>query len=170
MRIAYPPEYLAGAPALAILIFGITAFAMFAVAATAISGAGNPSVAAMIAGVSLVAVVVANRVLILRAGLGEHTLEAAATGTAIGMTVALLLSALMIYRLFGVFVPVQTWIRAALAAAGGYLSAAAVPTDSPLMAIVALAAGFTVSLGLLVVTGELDGDDWLALRRIVRRD
>ncbi len=170
MRIAYPPEYLAGAPALAILIFGIAAFAMFAVAATAISGAGNPSVAAMIAGVSLVTVVVANRVLILRAGLGDRTLEAAATGTAIGMTVALLLSAWMIYRLFGVFVPVQTWIRAALAAAGGYFSAAAVPTDSPLMAIVALAVGFAVSLAVLVVTRELGSDDWRALRRIIRRD
>ena len=44
MRIAYPAEYLVGADALATLIFGIAAFALFAVAATAISGAGKPSV------------------------------------------------------------------------------------------------------------------------------
>jgi O-antigen/teichoic acid export membrane protein len=170
MRLAYPAEYLAGAPALAILVFGVAAFALFAVAATAISGAGKPSVAAMIAGVSLLVVVVANRVLVMRAGLGEQTLEAAATGTAIGMVVALVLSAWVIYQQFGVFIPVSTWARAALAAAAGYAAASATPDDSPAMALVALAFGFASSLVLLVATRELTGDDWQALRRVVRRD
>ena len=170
MRLAYPAEYLAGAPALSILVFGVAAFALFAVAATAISGAGKPSLAAMIAGVSLVAVVVANRVLVMRAGLGEQTLEAAATGTTIGMAIALVLSAWAVYQTFGVFIPVATWIRAALAAGAGYATAAATPDDSPAMALVALALGFTISVAVLVVTRELTKDDWHALRRIVRRD
>jgi stage V sporulation protein B len=170
MRLAYPAEYLAGAPALSILVFGVVAFALFAVAATAISGAGKPSLAAMIAGVSLVAVVVANRVLVMRAGLGEQMLEAAATGTAIGMAIALVLSAWAVYQTFGVFIPVVTWIRAALAAGAGYATAAAVPDDSPAMALIALALGFTSSVAVLVVTRELTKDDWHALRRIVRRD
>ncbi len=135
MRLAYPAEYLAGAPALSILVFGVVAFALFAVAATAISGAGKPSLAAMIAGVSLLVVVVANRVLLMRAGLGDQTLQAAATGTAIGMVVALLLSAWVIRSSFGVFVPVFTWARAALASAAGYIAAAAVPHHSALMAL-----------------------------------
>ena len=170
MQLAYPAEYLAGAPALSILVFGVTAFALFAVAATAISGAGKPSVAAMIAGFSLLVVVVANRILLLRAGLGEQTLEAAASGTAIGMVVALLLSAWVIRSSFGVFIPVLTWVRAALAAGAGYAAAAAVPQESALMAIVALAAGFLSALAVLLVTGELGRDDWQAVRRIVRRD
>ena len=170
MRLAYPAEYLAGAPALSILVFGVAAFALFAVAATAISGAGKPSIAAMIAGVSLLAVVIANRVLVMRAGLGEQTLEAAATGTAIGMAIALVLSASVLYQQFGVFIPIVTWIRAALAAGAGYAAAAAIPHGSAVMALIALAVGFASSAVALVVTRELTKDDWHALRRVVRRD
>jgi Na+-translocating ferredoxin:NAD+ oxidoreductase RnfE subunit len=106
----------------------------------------------------------------MRAGLGEQTLQAAATGTTIGMVVALLLSAWVIYQQFGVFIPVATWVRAALAASAGYAAAAAMPHDSRLMALVALAAGFSSSVVVLVATRELTNDDWRALRRIVRRD
>ena len=170
MRLAYPLDYLTGAPALSILVFGVVAFALFAVSATAISGAGKPSVAAMIAGVSLVVVVVANRVLLMRAGLGEQTLTAAATGTVIGMLVALLLSAWVIHRMFGVFIPVSTWARAALASVAGYSAAAAVPHASAAMALLALAAGFLSALAVLLVTRELTREDWQAVRRIAVRD
>ena len=170
MRLAYPLDYLTGAPALSILVFGVVAFALFAVSATAISGAGKPSVAAMIAGVSLVVVVVANRVLLMRAGLGDQTLRAAATGTVIGMLVALLLSAWVIHRMFGVFIPVSTWARAALASVAGYSAAAAVPHPSAAMALLALAAGFLSALAVLLVTRELTREDWQAVRRIAVRD
>lgn len=170
MRLAYPSDYLSGAPALSILIFGVVAFALFAVSATAISGAGRPSVAALIAAISLATVIVSNRVLILAAGLGEQTLEAAATGTTIGMVVALVLSAAVIHRMFGVFIPLRTWFRAALAAAAGHGAAHAFPHQSALAALAALALGFSASLVVLVVTRELVADDWHALRRIVRRD
>ncbi len=170
MRLAYPTDYLVGAPALSILVFGVAAFALFAVGATAISGAGKPSVAALIAGVSLLVVVVANRLLLVRAGLGELTLEAAATGTVIGMLVALSLSAWVIHRSFGVFIPVSTWARAALAAGAGYGVSAAIPDDSALKSLLALALGFLSALAVLVVTRELTRDDWRALRRIIRRD
>jgi stage V sporulation protein B len=170
MRLAYPGEYLVGAPALSILVLGVTAFALFAVSATAMSGAGKPTLAAMIAGVSLVAVIAANRALILMAGLGVETLEAAATGTTIGMCMALVLSAWVIHRLFGVFIPSSTWLRATLAAGAGYAAAAAVPQDSPLFAIAALTLGFSSSVAVLVLTRELGADDWRALRRIARRD
>lgn len=170
VRLAYPVDYVAGAPALSILVFGIVAFALFAVAATAISGAGHPSLAAGIAGVSLIAVVVANRLLIARSGLGPGTLAAAATGTTIGMVVALVGSALALYFLFGVFIPVLTWIRAALAACAGYAAAAWVPHASPALALGALMLGFAAASGALIVTRELSADDWRALRRIVRRD
>ena len=169
MRLAYPPEYLAGAPALSILIFGVAAFALFAVSATAISGAGKPTLAAAIAAVSLVTVIVANRVLILRAGIGEQSLLAAATGTTMGRGVALVLSAWVIHRLFGVFIPFGTWFRSALAAVAGYGAAAAVPHDSPAMAIIALLLGFLSALGMLVVTRELGPNDWRALRRVIKR-
>jgi stage V sporulation protein B len=170
MRLAYPSEYLAGTSALAILVFGVAAFALFAVAATAISGAGKPSIAALIAAVSLLTVFVANRVLVLRAGLGMEALRAAATGTTIGMVVALLLSAWVTYKSFGVFIPVLTWLRAALAGLSGYWVAAAVPHGSAWMTIVAVLLGFVSAVVVLVITRELGNDDWRALRRVARRD
>jgi stage V sporulation protein B len=170
MRLAYPADYLAGAPALSILVCGVAAFALFAVAATAISGAGKPSLAALIAGVSLLAVIVANRALVMRAGLGDQTLEAAATGTAIGMAFALVLSIWAMHRSLGVFIPAATWLRAALAAMAGYAVAAAIPSDSPLLAVVALALGATSAVAVLVLSRELTHGDWQALRRIVSRD
>jgi len=169
MRLAYPAEYLAGAPALAILIFGIVAFALFAVAATAISGAGMPSVAAIIAGVSLLTVVVANRVLVMRAGLGDQTLEAAALGTTIGMAVALLLSTWALHRALGVIIPAATWVRAALAAGVGYAVAAAIPSDAFWLTIVALLLGALSSVAVLLVSREVTNQDWHALRGIIGR-
>ena len=170
MRLAYPSDYLVGAAALEVLVFGVSAFALFAVAATAISGAGKPSLAAGIAATALATVIVANRVLVMRAGLGQEALAAAATGTSIGMGVALVLSAWVLRREFGVFIPVVTSLRASLAAAAGYAAAHATPHDSPLLAIVALAAGFVAALAVLILTRELSADDWRALRRIARRD
>jgi hypothetical protein len=119
--------------------------------------------------VSLLTVIVANRMLLMRAGLGERTLEAAATGTSIGMGVALVLSGWILYRQFGVFIPALTWLRTTLAAGAGFAVAKAIPHDSVVLAIIALAAGFGAALIVLVVTREIHADDWRALRRVVRR-
>jgi stage V sporulation protein B len=170
MRLAYPSDYLVGAAALELLVFGVAAFALFAVAATAISGAGKPSLAAGIAATALLTVIVANRMLVMRAGPGEEALAAAAMGTSIGMVVALVLSAWVLRGQFGVFIPVLTWVRAVLASLAGYAAAQATPHDSPLLAIAALAAGFIAALAVLIVTRELVSEDWRALRRIARRD
>jgi Na+-translocating ferredoxin:NAD+ oxidoreductase RnfE subunit len=86
------------------------------------------------------------------------------------MVVALLLSAWVVYRSFGVFIPVLTWLRAALAGLLGYWVAAAVPHDSAWMTIIALILGFVSAVVVLVITRELGTDDWQALRRIASRD
>ena len=170
MRIAYPAEYVAGASALSILVFGVCAFALFAVAATAISGAGKPSVAAFVAAIALATVVFATRSLVMRAGLGDSTLRAVAIGTSIGMSVALVLSGAILFRMFGVFIPWLTWLRAGVAAAAGYTVSNAIPHDSILGALTALGAGFFAALGILVLTREIDRSDWAAFRRISSRD
>jgi Na+-translocating ferredoxin:NAD+ oxidoreductase RnfA subunit len=76
----------------------------------------------------------------------------------------------VIYRQFGVFIPVVTWMRATLAAGAGYAAAAAIPHGSAVMALIALAVGFASSAVALLGTRELTKDDWHALRRVVRRD
>lgn len=168
VRLAYPADYVAGAPALAVLIFGVAAFALFAVAATAISGAGRPSLAAGIAGAALVTVVVANRWLIVRAGLGPNTMQATAFGTTIGMLVALVGAATAVYVRFGAFIRPTTLVRTALAAAAGFFAAHVMPHDSALLALAALAIGFLTALAVLVLTRELTRNDWDTLKQIAR--
>jgi len=84
--------------------------------------------------------------------------------------VALVLAGLILYRMFGVFIPWLTWVRAGTAAIAGFAASHAIPHDSVAGALVALGAGFVAALGTLVVTRELDREDWVALRRIAGRD
>jgi hypothetical protein len=86
------------------------------------------------------------------------------------MVTALLLSAWLLHREFGVFIPVATWLRASGAGAAGFVIARVLPHDSILLAIAALGGGFAGALATLVVTRELGQNDWRTLRRIIRRD
>ena len=159
MRLAYPDEYVAGAPALAILIFGIVAFALFVVCATIISSAGRPSIAAIIAGLSLVVVVVANRLAIVSVGVGDQTLAAAASATSGGMALALVAAAIVVYARFKTLASPAVIVRCAIASLVGYLVALYTPHDTRLMVLVALAAGFFAYLGALFVMREVTRAD-----------
>ena len=99
----------------------------------------------------------------------QNRFPARLAGTA-AVAVAMVLAGIILYRMFGVFIPWLTWVRAGGAALAGYATSHAIPHTSAIGALVALAAGFLAALAVLVVTRELDHDDWTALRRIVRRD
>lgn len=169
MRIAYPDEYLAGAPALGILVFGVACFALFVIAATILTSAGRPSLAAMIGAVGLAIVVAGNFFLVRRAGLGEGTLPAAALGTSLGMAVAFVLAAAAVYERFKTFVAPMTFARALGAGAVAYAVAHHVPHASRLLAIGALAAGFFAFLATLFALRELTGTDIRAVKKMLKR-
>ncbi|MBO6935352.1 MAG: lipopolysaccharide biosynthesis protein [Deltaproteobacteria bacterium] len=167
MRVAYPEEYLAGAPALGVLVFGLVAFALFVIAATVLSSAGRPGLAAAIAAIALVVVVVANWLFINEAGAGGAVLVAAASATTLGTTIACLLAGGAVFISFKAFIPMATIVRGLLAGAAGFAVAHFVPHESRLMALVALAAGF-VAFGLaLVVLREVRGEDLRTARSIL---
>ncbi len=170
MRLAYPPDYAQGADALRILVFGVAAFAMFVVSATAVSGSGRPSIAAVIGGLALLTVVLAVRGLIDRVGLGEHTLRATALGTSLGMLVALLLSALALRFLLGALIPAMTWLRSGVAGALGCFASSSIPHESAWMTLLALIAGFLVVIAVLWSTRELKPEDWRVLRNVLRKE
>jgi stage V sporulation protein B len=170
MRLAYPPDYAQGSDALRVLVFGVVAFAMFVVSATAVSGTGRPSIAAVIGGLALLAVVLAVRALIDQVGLGEHTLRATALGTSLGMVVALLLSALALHLLLGAFVPAMTWLRSAVAGAMGYFVSSWIPHESAPMTLLALSVGFSAAVAALWLTRELKPEDWQVLRSVLGKE
>ncbi len=170
LRFVFGPEYGAAAPALRILAWGLVAFTRVVVSATAMGGSGRPVVSAGVAAVGLSVVVLACRVLLVRIGLGEHTLEAVATGTSLGMLAAMVLAALAVYRRFGTFVPLATAIRGALAAAAGYAVARyAIPSTTFVGLVAAPLLGFATYGVVLAVTRELGADEVALVRRVLGR-
>ncbi len=169
IRLAYTAEYLPAAAALRVLVIGLVPFALFVIAATAVSGAGRPLVSAVIAGGALAVLVVAVRTLIGLSGAGEGALVAAAAGTSIGAALALIAIGAVSMRLFGAFIPPASVLRGLLAAAVGAGVAFAVPHGARLPALGALAAGFAAYGIALVVLRELSTDELRAVRDAVLR-
>lgn len=167
MRLAYPDAYLAGAGALAILSLGVVCFALFVVGATALSGGGHPGTAAKIGGATVAIIVAANLGLLHAVGVGERTLAAAATGTSIGMAVALLATGATVYRRFGAFIPLSTALRAAVAGGAGFAAAFLIPHQSRPAALLALVAGGLCYLAVLFLLREIGSRDLDLLRRML---
>jgi hypothetical protein len=127
-------------------------------------------VAALIAMGSLIVVVVAARIAITATGLeSEHTLMAAAIGTSIGTTLALVVVGVTVWRSFGAFLPPLSALRALLAGGVGFATARLVPHDSAAWALIALTAGGLAYLLALVLTGELGRQELAAAQAIVQR-
>ncbi len=169
MRIVYPGAYLAGSSALAVLSIGMVCFALFVIAATIMSGAGRPGLAAAIAVIAVGLVIGGNLVLVHRAGLGEQTLLAAASGTSLGTTFAFCAMGSAVYLRFNAFIAPATALRALASAAAAFLVAHLVPSTSKVMALAALASGALAYVIALFVVRELGKAELDAVLRVVRR-
>lgn len=154
LRLAYPAGYVTAAGALEILAFGIAALALFVIAATALSGSGNPGKSASIAAIALVIVIGLNRIFVRMAGIGNHTLEAAALGTTLGTGFALVLIAIVIRAAYGACLPLPTVARSGLAATLAFWTSHLIPHGHALSSLLALIVGGLVYLGSLASVGE----------------
>jgi stage V sporulation protein B len=169
MRIAYPEEYLAGAPALRVLSLGIVAFSLFVIAGTILTSAGRPMLTALIAAVGLVVTVAGNYLLVSRVGIGEDTLGAAALGTSLGMGAVFLMAGAAVLTRFKTLLPPASALRGILAGAAAFTVAELVPDHTRLLAVAALASGFGTYLILLFLLREVRPSDLAAARQIVGR-
>ena len=75
----------------------------------------------------------------------------------------------VVYRGFGAFIPIATAARGLLAGGVAFGAARSVPSETPVGAVLALAAGFAAFGVVLVVTRELGARELEALRKIIRR-
>lgn len=169
MRLVYPPAYLAGAPALAVLALGMVSFALFVISATIMSSAGRPGTAAGVAVLAVATVIAANLGLVHYVGVGDYTLAAAASGTSLGAFVALAAIGGSLYARFRTFLPGLTVLRSLLAAAAAFFAAGSIPPSSKLMALVALAAGAIAYFAVLIATRELTRADLTSLLAMRKR-
>jgi stage V sporulation protein B len=169
MRLVYPAAYAAGAPALAVLVLAMVCFALFVIAATIMSGAGRPGLAASVALLSVGSVFAGNIGFVRYAGVGEHTLFAAASGTALGTVVALLAMGTAVYRRFGGFVEPSTALRALIAASIAFAVAHWLPSDTRLLSLAALASGVLAYGLVLCLLRELTRTDLNVALGMLRR-
>jgi stage V sporulation protein B len=169
MRIAYTEEYLTGSGALQVLVLGAACFALFVITATALSGAGRPTTAAIIAGIGLVTVLIGNYVLVRLVGIGEHTVVAAASATSAGMFLTLVVSGVLVYQRFKAFLSPATVVRTAIAGGIAFATSYFVPHDSRMSALAALVLGGLAFVAALVVLREVTTNDLAQVRRILRR-
>jgi stage V sporulation protein B len=169
MLLVYPADYAAGAPALAVLALGMVCFALFVIAATIMTGAGRPGLAALVALFAVIVVVIANLVLVHRAGVGEHTLLAAALGTALGTVLSCAAMGTAVFARFKTFIPVATALRSLTAAAVGFGVSHLLVSNNRLLVLVALAAGASAYAITLAALRELGSADLQAVLRVLRR-
>jgi O-antigen/teichoic acid export membrane protein len=147
----------------------MAAFALFVIAATILSSAGKPGLAAAIAGVSLVVVVVADRAALVRAGVGDGALAALAAGTATGTVVALVAAAVAVYVRFRTFVGWLTTLRALAAAGVAFAVASVVPHATKVGSLLALVIGFFAFLAIAIALGEIGKEELEKARSMLRR-
>lgn len=169
MRIAYQETYLVGAPALAFLAPGLVSFALFAIGASILAGAGRARTTAGIAVFALGLVILSNSIAVRAAGVGEHAIVAAAIATSLASLTALVLVGFVIHRSFGAFLPPLSTLRALLSGGCAWFIAHSLPHQSPLGAIIACAAGFLIYFGALLLLREIGPSDLALLRGVLSR-
>jgi stage V sporulation protein B len=168
MGLVFPDAYTAGAPALAILVLAMVCFAMFVGAATIMTGAGRPGLAAGVGSVASVVVVAANLGFVKLVGVGDRTVVAAALGTALGTVVALGLVAYAVHARFKTFIAPLSVMRALLGAAAAYAVAHALGQSGKLQTLLAGVLGAVTYVVVLLLSRELTRSDLDAVLSIAR--
>jgi stage V sporulation protein B len=169
MRLVYPPAYAQGAPALAILVLAMVSFALFVLAATIMTGAGKPALAAGVGLVAVLVVVGANWGFVWYVGVGDRTLMAAASGTALGTVVGMAAMGYAVYTRFGTFIPPLTAVRGLIAGGAGFAVANAITRPGALFTLLALVGGACAYVLVLFVLRECTGQDLATIKRLTQR-
>jgi O-antigen/teichoic acid export membrane protein len=159
--LVFKPIYAGAALPLRIAPFGVLAFCLFYVFATALIGSGRPLHAAAIGAVTLVIDIALNTLLI-----PPYGLTGAAAATALAVAAGTILAAVHVNRTLGAVFPLATLGRTLLA---GLLVAGASTTweAAGLLVIVKCALLGLLFLGLLVLFRELTRDDLARVRSIL---
>jgi stage V sporulation protein B len=166
LNVFYPRgEYLPGAPALAVLVFGYVAFSMLSIAGTIINGAGRTEPTVAIGAIALA----------LDAGLcwagahvaiatGRDAMLGAALGTTAAMTLGFVASLVYLQRSFGASLRISTVVRGGVAAAAAILVGRLLPLHGKLASLGGCVAAGLVFVAVLFATRELTVRELLELR------
>jgi stage V sporulation protein B len=169
LAIIYPPAYVAGAPAMPILVGGECCLALLAVACAILNAAGQTRASVLLVALTVVCGSAAAALLVPRAAPGAPMLVAAASATALGMLVGFVASAVYLRARLGGTPPPATLARVAVAISAGLAVGRFVPGHGKILGLAAVALSGVAYLGVLLVTGELGPEDRAKLSRLLRR-
>ena len=169
LGLIYPAAYVAGAPAMPILVGGECCLALLAVACAILNAAGQTRATVSLVGLTVVCGAGAAALLVPHAAPGTPMLVAAASATALGMVVGFVAAAITLRARLGGTPPVATLGRVALAIAAGMGVGRFVPGHGRIVGLAAVALAGVVYVGVLLATGELGPADRAKLGRMLRR-
>lgn len=162
LGLLYPKIYLAGAPALQIVAFGMLSFGLIAILTTIISGSGHPWVSLAIGAVTLVANAALNY-----AWIPEYGLRGAAWGTTISMTCGAIIACVYIKIAFGALMSPLTFGRILLASLVVF-GLSKLPISGVLVVVKMAVQGIAFLL-VLFATRELGTTELALVRRMLKR-
>jgi O-antigen/teichoic acid export membrane protein len=169
MRLVLPAAYAEGADALPVLAAGQVAFALFALSASALAGAGAMREATRSALAGLVAMLGALVGLVASVGPEGPVRVAAAAGSALGALVALALALFALRRTLEVRFPWWSALRIGASGLAAVLAARLVPGEAPGPGLARLGLALGVMLALLAASRELGPSELALVRRVLAR-
>lgn len=162
MLFLYTKDYLGGAKVLSVYVFAVMAYALFFVMTTIISGSGKPFVSCIAAFITLVINFILNYIAIPKYGI-----MGAAYATTISMTIGMVITSFIIFKLFkGLVSPVNA-IRILACGAIIYAISSFYPIHGMLWLAVKFIILWNVYLFLLFVSKELTKSDLRSLVYII---
>lgn len=171
VRFVFPASFADAGSALPILVVSQVGFALFVVAATALSGAGHErrAIAIGVGGLAIMAVAIVVGISTFPAA----PRAAAAAGAALGAWSALAFVLRDVHRIFGATLRLATWLRGGLAwtlaVAAAHGVDVAMASLGRLAGIVAAVVGGLSVLALLAATREIGANEVALVRGIIDR-
>lgn len=170
LQLIYQADYAAfGSESLAALALGYVAFSLFAIAGTILNGAGLTGQAIAVSGLTLVAALVANWIVIPLFTPGRALLLACGIATACAMALGAAVAGLVLRRRLGAFLPLASLIRVAIAGAVAIAAGRVIALGGLVGVLAEAVVVAAVFLVTLVVTRELGRADLAAVTSVVRR-
>lgn len=170
LRFASPPQIAEGAAdALRLLAPAMGAFAILGICCTALASVGRERTAALLTWGAMGIVAVAVRLAIPTDVFGKTMVDAAVTGTLVGMGIAACVGGVVLFRATGAFGGVLTIVRVAAAIGLTVLAGTFMPWFGKLLVpLQALAMGI-VYVAILTVSGELSRADLQTIATVAGR-
>jgi len=169
LALIYKPAYVAGAPAMPILVLGECCLALLGVVCAILNAAGRTNATLSFVALTVTVGVAASALLVPRAAAGTPMLQAAAGATALGMMAGFVTAVIYARSRLGGMPPLATVARVGLGIVAGMAVGRFFPGHGKILGLAATALAGMVYVAVLVGTGELGPADRATLGRMLRR-